>query len=82
MVQKRSYGSTYNKFHHEKNDRKFSPSKLRQKLTNHSARKTLVKNLRQNYIPKPEIIGITSHSSEAGHDVYDSEWERGTARHI
>ena len=45
------------------------------KLTNHSARKTLVKKLRQNYIPKSEIIGITGHSREAGLDAYDSENE-------
>ena len=42
------------------------------KLTNHSARKTLVKKLRQNYIPKSEIIGITGHNSEADLNVYDS----------
>ena len=41
-------------------------------LTNHSARKTLVKKLRQNYIPKSEIIGITGHSPEASLDAYDS----------
>ena len=41
-------------------------------LTNHSARKTLVKKVRQNYIPKSEIIGITGHSPEAGLDAYDS----------
>ena len=42
------------------------------KLTNHSARKTLVKKLRQNYIPKSEIIGITGRNSGAGINVYDS----------
>ena len=42
------------------------------KLINHSARKSLVKKLRQNYIPKSEIIGITGHNSEAGLDAYDS----------
>ena len=42
------------------------------KLTHHSVRKTLVKKLRQNYIPKSEIIGITGHNSEAGLDAYDS----------
>ena len=41
-------------------------------LTNHSARKTLVKKLRQNYIPKSKIIGITVHNSEAGLDAHDS----------
>ena len=42
------------------------------KLTNHSSRKTLVKKLRRNYIPKSEIIGITGQNSEAGLDAYDS----------
>ena len=42
------------------------------KLTNHSARKTLVKKLRQNNIPKSDIIGIADHNSEAGLDAYDS----------
>ena len=42
------------------------------KLTYHSARKTLVKKLRQDYIPKSEIIGITGHNFEAGLDAYDS----------
>ena len=27
--------------------------------------------MRQNYIPKSEIIGITGHNSEAGLDAYD-----------
>ena len=39
------------------------------KLINHSARKTLVKKLRQNYIPKSKIIGITDHNSETGLDA-------------
>ena len=43
------------------------------KLTNHSGTKTLVKKLRQNYIPKSEVIGITGHNSEAGLDAYDYE---------
>ena len=42
------------------------------KLTNHSARKTLVKKLKRNHIAKSEIIGITGHNSEAGLDAYDS----------
>ena len=42
------------------------------KLTNHPARKILVKKLRQNYIPTSDIIGITGHNSEAGLDAYDS----------
>ena len=28
--------------------------------------------MRQSYIPKPEIIGITGRNSEAGLDAYDS----------
>ena len=50
----------------------YSPRNSDKKLTNHSARKTLVKKLRQNYIPKSEIIGISGHNSEAGINVYDS----------
>ena len=42
------------------------------KLTNHSARKTLVKKLKSNNVPKSEIIGITGHTNEAGLDAYDS----------
>ena len=42
------------------------------KLTNRSARKTLVKKSSQNYIPKSKIIGITGHNSEAGLDAYNS----------
>ena len=42
------------------------------KLTNHSERKILVKKLRQNYIPRSEIIGITGHNSEVGLDAHDS----------
>ena len=41
------------------------------KLTNHSVTKTLVKKLRQNYIPKSEVIGITGRNSEAGLDAHD-----------
>ena len=51
------------------------------KLTHHSVRKTLVKKLRQNYIPKSEIIGITGHNSEAGLDAYDS-WNEEQQRAI
>ena len=42
------------------------------KLTNHYARKTVVKKLRQHYIPKSKIIGITGHNCEAGLDMFDS----------
>jgi hypothetical protein len=46
------------------------------RLTNHSARKTLVKKLKQNHVPKSEIIGITGHTTEAGLDAYDSGDEK------
>ena len=42
------------------------------KLTNHSARKTVVKRLKSSGIPKCEIKNITGHSSERGLDDYDS----------
>ena len=42
------------------------------KLTNHSARKTVVKKLKTSGIPKCEIKNITGHSSEQGLDDYDS----------
>ena len=42
------------------------------KLTNHSARKTVVKKLKSSGIPKCEIKNITGHSSEQGLDDYDS----------
>ena len=41
-------------------------------LANHSARKTLVKKLKQKQVPKSEIISITGHNREAGLDAYDS----------
>ena len=42
------------------------------KITNHSARKTVVKKLKSFRVQKSDIIGITGHSSEAGLDPYDS----------
>ena len=42
------------------------------KITNHSARKTLVKKLKSNNVPKSDIIAITGHTTEAGLDDYDS----------
>ena len=53
-------------------DRKFSPSKLRQKINKPLCKINSGKKMRQNYIPKSEIIGITGHNSEAGLDAYDS----------
>ena len=41
-------------------------------ITNHSARKTVVKKLKKSRVQKSDIIGITGHSSEAGLDPYDS----------
>ena len=40
--------------------------------TNHSARKTVVKKLKQAHLPKSEITGITGHRNESGLDPYDS----------
>ena len=42
------------------------------RLTNHSARKTLVKKLKQSGVPKSEIKHVTGHTSEKGLDDYDS----------
>ena len=39
---------------------------IRKKFTNHSARKTLVKKLKSNNVPKSNIIAITGHTTEAG----------------
>ena len=44
-------------------------------LANHSAKKTLVKKLKQQQVPKSEIISITGHNREAGLDAYDSSDE-------
>jgi hypothetical protein len=46
------------------------------KLTNHSARKTVVKKLKSCCMPKCEIKNITGHKSEQGLDAYDSGDER------
>ena len=35
-------------------------------------KKTLVKKLKQQQVPKSEIISITGHNREAGLDAYDS----------
>ena len=46
-----------------------NPSK---KFTNHSARKSSIKKMKQAHVPRSEIIGITGHSTESGLDPYDS----------
>ena len=47
--------------------------KLRQKINKPLCKKNSGKKLKQNYIPRSEIIGITiGHNSEAGLDAYDS----------
>ena len=46
------------------------------KLTNHSARKTVVKKLKSSGIPKCELKNITGHSSKQGLDDYDAGDER------
>ena len=45
-------------------------------ITNHSARKTLVKRLKQNNVAKSGIISVTGHSTEAGLHPYDSVNEK------
>ena len=51
---------------------------ITKKVTNHSARKTLVKKLKKNMVPKSDIITITGHTTEAGLDDYDSGNEEHT----
>jgi len=46
------------------------------RITNHSARKTVVKKLKSSGIPKCEINNITGHTSGHGLDDYDSGDER------
>ena len=49
--------------------------KLRQKINKPLCKKNSgkkKKKLRQNHIPKSEIIGITGHNSEASLEAYDS----------
>ena len=41
-------------------------------LENHTARKTFVKKLKQQQVPKSEVISITGHNREVGLDAYDS----------
>ncbi|XP_066920125.1 uncharacterized protein KIAA1958-like [Clytia hemisphaerica] len=42
------------------------------KLSNHTVRKTGIKRMKANSIPRSEIITVTGHKSEAGLDPYDS----------
>ena len=44
-------------------------------LASHSARKTLVKTLKQKQVPKSELTCITGHNREAGLEAYDSSDE-------
>ena len=48
-----------------------SPLTTNKKLTNHSARRTLIKSLKKSKVPKCDIITITGHSTEAGVDPYE-----------
>ena len=47
----------------------------RKKLTNHSARKTLVRKLKSAGIPESSIIKVTGHTTTAGLTNYDPEDE-------
>ena len=40
-------------------------------LENHSGRKNTCKKIKQQQVPKSEIISITGHNCEAGLDAYD-----------
>ena len=56
-----------------------SPLSIRcpgKRITNHSARKQVVKKLKSAGIPKCEIKNITGHSTEKGLDDYDSGDEK------
>ena len=46
----------------------------RKRITNHSARKQVVKKLKSAGIPKCEIKNITGHSTEKGLDDYGSNY--------
>ena len=59
-----------------KNVRSKSPLETSKHITNHSARKTLVKRLKQHNVAKAEIISVTGHSTEAGLAPYDSGNEK------
>ena len=50
--------------------------RLEKRITNHSARKTVVKKLTSSEIPKCEIKNITGHTSAPGLDDYDCGDER------
>ena len=50
-------------------------------LTNHSARKTVVKKLKSSGIPKCEITIITGHTSDHGLDDYGLTNESGRLFH-
>jgi len=76
VVQKDAHGKKHHKLRYiMKTMKQNSPLKdvcPDKKLTNHSARKTVVKKLKSSGIPKCEIKNITGHSSEQGLDDYDS----------
>ncbi|KAK3716239.1 hypothetical protein QZH41_006214 [Actinostola sp. cb2023] len=46
------------------------------RLTNHSARKTLVKKLKSNQVPRSAIVKLTGHRSEKSLDDYEEGDER------
>ena len=45
-------------------------------ITNHSARKILVKKIKKNNVANSKIISITGHSTEARLDSYNSGDEK------
>ena len=77
LVQENPNGKEYHKHNHEKHEREPLKDLCPEKnLTNHSARKTVVKKLKSSGIPKCEIKNITGHASAQGLDDFDSGDER------
>ena len=74
MVQENTDGQEYNQLQSitMKEDSPLKDVCPKKKLTNHSARKTVVKKLKSSGIPKCEIKNITGHNSKQGLDDYDS----------
>ena len=78
LVQENPNGQEHDKHNHEEHERELTAEESvpEKNLTNHSARKTVVKKLKSSGIPKCEIKNITGHASAQGLDDYDSGDER------
>ena len=75
---KNTNGQKHYKHYHEEDEIKLKEKELcpEKKITNHSARKTVVKKMKSSGIPKCEIKNITGHTSTQGLDDCDSGDER------